>query len=732
VQAGVAFDNVVVATFTDPGLDQPLASYEAVIDWGDGTATSAGTITYNVRTGVYTVTGGHSYFAQAVYDGRVTIRKADTQDAVVGFTATASADPGLPTSGVDVTATRGVPVTNVPVATFTDPGPLSPIGSYSATIDWGDNTAPTAGTITYDASTDTYTVAGTHTYTTLGTYDMTVTVRKTGLPDTVVRPTATVVSGGVINPNPPLPAQGRDIRVQAGVAFDNVAVATFTDPGLDRPTADYEAVIDWGDGTATSAGEITYNVQTGVYTVTGGHSYFAPASYNGQVTIRKADTQDTVVGFTATASADPGLPTSGVDVSAARGVPVTNVTVATFTDPGPLSPVSSYSATIDWGDNTPASAGTITYNASTQTFTVTGTHTYAALGTYDMTVTVRKTGLPDTVVRPTATVVAGAGLSATPVNVTAEASVALNDVLVATFSDPAGAGTVAAYTAVINWGDGTATSPGTITFDAGTNRFSVTGDHTYATVGTYNMTVTIRKANTQDTIVTPVATVGAAGDIAATAPTTFVAVEGQAETNLIVGRFTARNAAATAADFTATIDWGDGTSSPGTIVRTPAGPGGGGGGNNPPPANQFNVVGSHTYRNDGRYNLTVTIRTVANPGVAITVAPATRGAVTDSQLSGVSRLFTATRNSTFNGLVAQVIDQNTFDTNAGEYQATIKWGDGTPTSNGTVAYNASLQRFEIRGSHTYTTASPAEGFEVTVFVRDGLASTTITSFAKVS
>ena len=58
--------------------------------------------------------------------------------------------------------------------------------------------------------------------------------------------------------------------------------------------------------------------------------------------------------------------------------------VATFTDSYLGSP-GDFSASIDWGDST-TSTGTITQSGST--FTVNGTHTYAAHGTYAPTVTI--------------------------------------------------------------------------------------------------------------------------------------------------------------------------------------------------------------------------------------------------------------------------------------------------------------------------------------------------------
>jgi len=61
--------------------------------------------------------------------------------------------------------------------------------------------------------------------------------------------------------------------------------------------------------------------------------------------------------------------------------------------------------------------------------------------------------------------------------------------VVASFTDPGSDGTVADYTATINWGDGTS-SAGTIQLN-GTNPFLVKGSHTYSKVGKYTVTVHI-------------------------------------------------------------------------------------------------------------------------------------------------------------------------------------------------------------------------------------------------
>jgi hypothetical protein len=75
------------------------------------------------------------------------------------------------------------------------------------------------------------------------------------------------------------------------------------------------------------------------------------------------------------------------------GTPWTGA-VATFTDPGGAEPNdgSHYSACIDWGDGSPTTAGTISFNGGA--FTVSGTHTYAAPIAYTITTTLSHGSAP--------------------------------------------------------------------------------------------------------------------------------------------------------------------------------------------------------------------------------------------------------------------------------------------------------------------------------------------------
>jgi uncharacterized protein (DUF2141 family) len=87
-------------------------------------------------------------------------------------------DAPLSATGVNVTVAHGIAATNVTVATFTDADPNGTAGQFTATITWGDGTAPSAGTIT--ASGSTFTVAGTHTFVAPGRYTVSAAIQDSG------------------------------------------------------------------------------------------------------------------------------------------------------------------------------------------------------------------------------------------------------------------------------------------------------------------------------------------------------------------------------------------------------------------------------------------------------------------------------------------------------------------------------------------------------------------------
>lgn len=714
--------DVQVMTFTDtnawPGNNftlpypNPGGRYDesfdflATVNWGDNTASAAVISTDGL--GTYHVTAQHTYANPGAYAVRV-LGTGDGESVALGDSVALVGN--APRGGSQVGGLKFTEnLTETKKIGAFAAGNAAAGTTFAALITWGDGTAATTGTLTA-VGNGVYNITGTHKYLDQGTY--TGNIRITG-------------SDGIVN-NLPMVVVVDDLSViavpvnvsaQQNIPITNVAVATFTDPGGADAVSTYQAQINWGDGTGLSNGIISYNAGTGIFTVRGSHTFTNTGNFTMTVTIAHGTAPNTVVNPVATVSVGPPVPP--VSATASNFTAPLNVasspTVATFTDPAGADVIANYTATIDWGDGTPATPGVITAGTG-GSFLVGGTHTYTALGTYNLTVTITHLTSAATIVNPVGTVINPADpVTATPVNVTATTGVPATNVLVATFKDPNGAGALANYAAVIDWGDGTPTSAGTITYNATTQTFSVVGTHTFAAAGTYNMIVKISRVGSLDATVNPVATVADPSSITSVTGATINGVEGTQLTNVTVGSFVTSNLLATTTSFTAVINWGDGTAtSVGTLVKTGNG--------------MFAVRGTHLYKNDGKYNIVVTVTPTGQTARTINSI----ANIADAPLSGVKVTFSATKNVQFtNKLVGSFSDGNVYDLTPGEYAVTIAWGDSTATSTGTVTYNTTTKRWDIKGTHKYAKASPTGGFVLTITVKDGTQQIKINSVAIVT
>ena len=175
--------------------------------------------------------------------------------------------------------------------------------------------------------------------------------------------------------------------------------------------------------------------------------------------------------------------------------------------------------------------------------------------------------------------------------------------------------TTADFTATITWGDGT-TSSGTITEKNGL--FSVAGTHTYTDESTDPISVTIKDDGGSTASTTSTATVTDAALTATALP--ISATEGVSVT-ATVATFTDANLLATTADFTATINWGDGATSSGTITDKNG---------------VFSVAGTHTYAEEGKEPVSVTISDVGGSTASVTGTATVAGAPEPPVLGGTT------------------------------------------------------------------------------------------------
>jgi hypothetical protein len=160
---------------------------------------------------------------------------------------------------------------------------------------------------------------------------------------------------------------------------------------------------------------------------------------------------------------------------------------------------------------------------------------------------------------------------------------------VATVTDPDPSSAASEYSAAIDWGDASS-STGVISGPTG-GPFTVSGTHTYAQEGTDTVTVTITDVDTPSNTATAIST-ATVGDAALTATCAAPAVSPMAFSGPTANLSDA-NPFGTASDFTATIDWGDVSSSAGTVSGPMGGP--------------FTVSGSHTYASTGTFAITTSI-----------------------------------------------------------------------------------------------------------------------------
>ena len=124
-----------------------------------------------------------------------------------------------------------------------------PPTSTRASIDWGDGSAQNAGTIR-KLDDGTFVVEGSHAYRRFGTYDVDVRIADADNPANgdSARSTARIADA-------PIRAAAASITTPLTLAG---RVATFADEAEpDGSAADFSAVIDWGDGSAHSAGTIS-------------------------------------------------------------------------------------------------------------------------------------------------------------------------------------------------------------------------------------------------------------------------------------------------------------------------------------------------------------------------------------------------------------------------------------------------------------------------------------------
>ena len=586
-----------------------------------------------------------------------TITNGENPDGTV-FEITGSGFVALTINGTTVTAIEGATTGTIPVATFTDANPNAAASDFTATINWGDGSS-TAGTIVAQSGGG-FAVDGTHTYADEGKYTVSVSITDVG------GNTASTTSNANIA-DAALTASATTVSGTEGLAISGAKVGTFTDANPNAAASDFTATINWGDGSST-AGTIVAQ-SGGGFAVDGTHTYSDEGKYAISTTIKD------VGGSTASTTSNASIADAALSAVAVGGQPETLFqSIPDLSTPpnstfisdvagnqqmfdkftlGSQSLVTSITFDVsnqsiffpNWLDEpltlaidsvgpggapgaelfsttfTPADYDHINFNLSFATALVTyDTHLALNPGTYLITYynqdglgaigfvnggsdqafaerlstgTISPVGeslgfsLNGGVINNAATV---SGTEGKAINAT-----------VATFTDANPNATASDFTATINWGDGTSTT-GTIVAQ-GTGGFAVDGTHTYVDEAKYNIAVSIKDEGGSTAHGTATATVADA-DVLTGKGVRLRAHVAQTLKDLVVATFKDSYTGNVASDFTATINWGDGTTSAGVVTDS---------------AGDISVLGTHTYEKSGHDRVTVTLRD-DSPGTASATA----------------------------------------------------------------------------------------------------------------
>ncbi len=378
-------------TFADPGR---AGGYTAIIGWGDGTQEAA-TVTVDASGFAGTITATHAWPDDTAYG--VTIRLTDARGEVVStstLVTVANTPPSL-TSLNDISATENV-LTTFTLAQISDPAFAfgSRSETFTAVIDWGDGSPVTViddinETLAGPTGPTLATLVASHVFASEGVYTVTIVVTDdeggstTGTLKAFVSNTAPVLS-----PIDPVSAiEGQSVSVSGTYTDDDLI------GGVD-PSTIHTLTIDWGDGTVAAITPTAFAGQQAGYTAD--HVYADDGDYTIRVTVSDGDTGMASQTTIATIAGAAPVVSASSDTDAMAGQSK-SFSLASFTDAGftrvAAGTQETFSVIVDWGDGGPITVDptVVVTGGSPGLLTrglVTASRTFAAAGTYTVTVTV--------------------------------------------------------------------------------------------------------------------------------------------------------------------------------------------------------------------------------------------------------------------------------------------------------------------------------------------------------
>lgn len=388
---------IAVTSFFDAGAGD---IHTATVTWGDGSAVEPGTVDQMLDQ----VSATHVYADDGVYP--VTVRVCDDDGSCnSGALSITVSNALVEILSLQLTSSGGTLQEGAAVnltANIKDRGTLD---RHTATVDWGDGTPVGPAPVTESPSGPPGSAQGAmgtaqaaHHYADNGAYTVEVCVRDDE------NTTCQRHAIGVENVAPVVSAGPAQTVAEGAVLTLNW---TFSDPGFDTASTkeSFSATINWGDGAAEPAQEITLVKTPGgagilsAGTVTASHAYGRYGSYTVEACLTDDDHNTRAVPLvngqgcrtvTVTVSNVAPQVNAGPDRTWIEGAQFT-LNPAQFSDAGYAN---QFTATVDWGDGATALPLEITLATSgggegrSVNGTVQAVHKYGDNGAYTITVCV--------------------------------------------------------------------------------------------------------------------------------------------------------------------------------------------------------------------------------------------------------------------------------------------------------------------------------------------------------
>jgi uncharacterized repeat protein (TIGR01451 family) len=329
-------------------------------------------------------------------------------------------------------------------------------------------------------------------------------------------------------------------------------------------------------------------------------------------------------------------------------------------------------------------AGTITATAGSSTISLTG-GTLAAGGNCQFATSVTGTtaGVKSNTTGPVSATESGPGGTSNTATIT------ITSITLSSNNNPATEGiTPVTYTAqvqptpptgTVTFYDGIAPIPGCSGLTPSPAGMATCNAGIYPTAGNHSVHANYSLGNANSNVVNEVVN---DAPLTATAGSNLTGTEAVAiAAGTVLATFTDANPNGAAADFTATVTWGDSAPMPATV--TAASDGG------------FQVTGGHTYGDSGTYPIMVNITDTKGGAMASAALTAT---IADVPLQiTCSQNLNSKVGQQFSGQVASIVDPSNKEP-LSEYTITIDWGDGNTS---TATFTDPPGTLLVSGSHTY-------------------------------